>query len=107
LGQIPWSNIPAIPIELVLAPQWFPINLYSVSSWTRAMLVPMAIVQYFRATRNIPFERGVSQLFRKPQTKTVAFLAFCPLGRRRSLDRDELETKQLAINARIGGQRLL
>ena len=63
LGQIPWNYIPAIPVELVLAPRWSPINLYSVSAWTRAMLVPLAIVDHFEPTRNIPLERGISELF--------------------------------------------
>jgi squalene-hopene/tetraprenyl-beta-curcumene cyclase len=63
LGQIPWQDIPAIPVEVVLAPRRFPINLYSVSAWTRTMLVPLAIVQHFEPTRSIPVERGVSELF--------------------------------------------
>jgi squalene-hopene/tetraprenyl-beta-curcumene cyclase len=69
LGQIPWKDIPAIPVELVLAPRWFPISLYSVSAWTRAMLVPMAIVQHFEPTRNIALEHSVAELFITPHRK--------------------------------------
>ncbi len=69
LGQILWKDLPTIPVELVLAPRWFPINLYSLSAWTRAMLVPMAIVHHFEPTRNIPFERGISELFVTPSRK--------------------------------------
>jgi squalene-hopene/tetraprenyl-beta-curcumene cyclase len=69
LGQIPWKDIPAIPVELVLAPRWFPRNLYSVSAWTRALLVPMAIVHHFEPARQIPIERGISELFIRPDQK--------------------------------------
>ncbi|MGA8657598.1 MAG: squalene--hopene cyclase [Chthoniobacterales bacterium] len=72
LGQIPWKDIPAIPVELVLAPRWFPINLYSVSAWTRAMLVPLAIVHHFKPTRNIPFARGISELFTTSDRKVAS-----------------------------------
>lgn len=72
LGQIPWKSLPAIPVELLLAPTRFPINLYAVSAWTRAMLVPMAIIQHFRPTRKIGVERGVSELFgRQNKIKAV------------------------------------
>ena len=40
LGQIPWKDVPAVPVELVLAPDRFPINLYSVSAWTRGEAGP-------------------------------------------------------------------
>lgn len=71
LGQIPWKDIAPIPVELVLAPRWFPINLYSVSAWSRAMLVPLAIVHYFELTRNISSERGISELFITPDRKAA------------------------------------
>jgi squalene-hopene/tetraprenyl-beta-curcumene cyclase len=62
LEQVAWSNVPSIPVELVLLPKWSPINLYSMSAWTRAIVVPMGIVHQFQPTRPIPFERGVSEL---------------------------------------------
>jgi squalene-hopene/tetraprenyl-beta-curcumene cyclase len=71
-GQIPWKDIPAVPVELVLAPRWSPINLYSVSAWTRAMLVPLAIVHHFQPTQNISFERGVAELFTTPDRRAVS-----------------------------------
>ena len=69
LGQIPWKDIPAIPVEVVMSPRWFPLNLYSVSAWTRAMLVPMAIVHHFEPVRQLPVERGISELFIRPDQK--------------------------------------
>ena len=37
LGQIPWDAVPTIPVEFLLLPRWLPVNLYAVSSWTRAI----------------------------------------------------------------------
>ena len=72
LGQVSWKDIPAIPVELMLAPRWLPINLYSVSAWTRAMLVPLAIIHHFKPTRNIPLECGISELFTTPDHKVAS-----------------------------------
>ena len=36
--------VPAIPPELMLLPNWFPINIYEMSSWTRGIVIPLAIV---------------------------------------------------------------
>jgi squalene-hopene/tetraprenyl-beta-curcumene cyclase len=69
LGQLPWKDIPSIPAEVVLVPRWSPLNLYSVSSWTRAMLVPMAIIHHFEPSRHISDERGISELFVTPDRK--------------------------------------
>ena len=44
LGQISYEQCPAVPPEIVLAPKWFPANLYAVSSWSRAMIVPLSIL---------------------------------------------------------------
>ena len=43
-GQYPWRCTPAIPPEIVLLPNWFPFNLYAISSWSRAIFIPLAIV---------------------------------------------------------------
>src|SRR5208337_2213602 len=34
-GEFDWKAIPSIPIEINLFPSWFPINIYSFSSWAR------------------------------------------------------------------------
>ncbi len=39
-GQYDYNAVPAIPPEIVLFPRWFYFNLYEISSWSRAILVP-------------------------------------------------------------------
>ncbi len=66
LGQIPWDSVPTIPVEFLLLPRWLPVNLYAVSSWTRAMVVPLAIINHYKPTRALPAERGISELYLDP-----------------------------------------
>ncbi|MBR5711956.1 MAG: terpene cyclase/mutase family protein [Thermoguttaceae bacterium] len=63
LGQIPYEQCPAVPPELILLPKWFPINMYAVSSWTRTIIAPLAIVSALRPVRYLPVEKGIRELF--------------------------------------------
>ena len=42
-GQYDYRSVPAIPPEIVLFPNWFWFNIYEISSWSRAILVPLSI----------------------------------------------------------------
>ena len=44
VGAVGWELVPAIPPELLLLPNWFYINIYEMSSWTRCIVIPMAIL---------------------------------------------------------------
>ncbi len=44
LGQIPWDHVVAIPPELMFLPTSFYFNIYEISSWSRAILVPMSMI---------------------------------------------------------------
>ena len=59
LGQFPWHYLPSIPVEMILLPKWAPFSIYKMSSWSRAMLVPLAIINHFKPTRELP---GLQQL---------------------------------------------
>ena len=63
LGQIPYAQCPAVPPEFLLLPDWFPVNLYSISSWSRTMLVPLAIMSAYRPVRAIDPRLGIRELF--------------------------------------------
>jgi squalene-hopene/tetraprenyl-beta-curcumene cyclase len=51
LGLFPWKYVPTIPCEVLLLGKWFRVNFWDMSNWTRAMLVPLAIINHFRPTR--------------------------------------------------------
>lgn len=44
LGAYPWERCPALPPELMLFPVGFPMNIYEMSSWARATVVPLLIL---------------------------------------------------------------
>lgn len=65
LGQIPYSQCPAVPPEAVLLPKWFPVNLYAVSTWSRTIIVPLSIVSALQPVRPLRPEQGIRELFLK------------------------------------------
>jgi squalene-hopene/tetraprenyl-beta-curcumene cyclase len=73
VGAVGWELVPAIPPELMLLPNWFYINLYEMSSWTRGIVVPMAILCALRPHWRLPQHARVDELFKDPSRKTAAF----------------------------------
>src|SRR5712692_8137850 len=63
LGQFPWKYLPTIPVEMVLLPSWAPFHIYKMSSWSRAMLMPLAIISHFKPTRILPGEKQLHELY--------------------------------------------
>jgi squalene-hopene/tetraprenyl-beta-curcumene cyclase len=61
-GQCDWRATPSIPPELVLLPRWFYFNIYEISSWSRTILVPLAICCAFRPRVSVPPGRGIEEL---------------------------------------------
>ncbi len=63
LGQFPWKYLPAIPVEMILLPSWAPFHIYKMSSWSRAMLMPLSIINHFKPTRILPGEKQLHELY--------------------------------------------
>jgi len=63
LGQFPWKYLPTIPVEMVLLPSWAPFHIYKMSSWSRAMLMPLSIISHFKPTRVLPGEKQLHELY--------------------------------------------
>jgi squalene-hopene/tetraprenyl-beta-curcumene cyclase len=70
---LPWSYVPAIPPEMILVPPWFFLNIYSMSSWTRAIVVPLMLVYAYRPHWDLPPNAGVKELFRDDSGRIPAF----------------------------------
>ncbi len=62
-GQYEWDAVPAIPPEIVLFPNWFWFNIYEISSWSRAIFIPLAIVYAKKPLKKIPVEMAIDELF--------------------------------------------
>jgi squalene-hopene/tetraprenyl-beta-curcumene cyclase len=63
LGQYDYDAVPAIPPEITLFPNWFWFNIYEISSWSRAILVPLSIAYAKKPFKKIPDEQGIQELF--------------------------------------------
>src|SRR5215467_4041524 len=70
---VSWDMVVAMPPELILAPRWLPINIYEMSSWTRAMVVPLTILYAHRFTWSAPACPSVDELFCSADRFAVAF----------------------------------
>ncbi|PIU55181.1 MAG: hypothetical protein COS89_08075, partial [Deltaproteobacteria bacterium CG07_land_8_20_14_0_80_38_7] len=68
-GLIPWSACPEMPPELILAPNWFPINIYEFSSWARACIVPLLVFMSVKPVQRITEEFNLEELFAEPHEK--------------------------------------
>ncbi|MBZ0257972.1 squalene--hopene cyclase, partial [bacterium] len=43
-GQYPWNQLVSMPPELMFLPTSFYFNIYEISSWSRAIVVPLSII---------------------------------------------------------------
>jgi squalene-hopene/tetraprenyl-beta-curcumene cyclase len=73
VGAVGWELVPAIPPELMLLPNWFPLNIYEMSSWTRGIVIPMAILSALRPEFRLPEHARVDELFLDASQKAAAF----------------------------------
>ena len=56
----------------MLIPSWFIFNIYEMSSWTRGIVIPMAILSALRPDWKLPERAHVDELFKDPERKTAA-----------------------------------
>ncbi|MDR0520778.1 MAG: squalene--hopene cyclase [Planctomycetaceae bacterium] len=63
LGQIPHRLCPAVPPQMLLLPDWSPVNIYSMSAWSRTIFVPLSIVSALAPVREIPPEKSLREIF--------------------------------------------
>jgi squalene-hopene/tetraprenyl-beta-curcumene cyclase len=55
-GEWSWDDVPALPPELILLPQWCPLNIYDFACWARQTIVALTVVSAHRPSHPLPFE---------------------------------------------------
>jgi len=70
-GQYRWERCPAVPPEIILLPNWFYFNIYEMSSWSRAIVVPLSIIWAHRPVCELPPHADISELFVEDAPATV------------------------------------
>ncbi len=62
-GQASWSDVPTVPVELILVPRWFPIHLSKMSYWARTVIVPLLVLCAKRPLAKNPRGVHIRELF--------------------------------------------
>ena len=73
VGAVVWDMVPAVPPEIMLLPNWFAINIYEMSSWTRGIVIPLTILYAQKPRFAVPGGISVDALYRDPSRKALAF----------------------------------
>jgi squalene-hopene/tetraprenyl-beta-curcumene cyclase len=72
VGALDWTLVPAVPPELTILPSWFALNIYKMSSWTRAIVVPLTILYALRSRRLVLPQLEVDELFQDRTARPIA-----------------------------------
>jgi squalene-hopene/tetraprenyl-beta-curcumene cyclase len=73
-GEYPWKGVPAMPVEIMLFPQWFYFNIYEVSYWSRTVIVPLLILMDTKPQKRLAPELRLDELWPVPRERArVAF----------------------------------
>ncbi|MGH9044045.1 MAG: squalene--hopene cyclase [Acidimicrobiales bacterium] len=59
-GLWEWGELPVIPVEMVLLPRWFPLNIYDFACWARQTVVALSIVSAYRPAH--PIDISIDEL---------------------------------------------
>ena len=62
-GIIPWRAVPAMPVEIMLLPKWFPFHLDKISYWSRTVIVPLLVLMAMRPRARNPKGVSIEELF--------------------------------------------
>lgn len=65
-GEFSWLGVPSMPIELMLLPDWAFLNMYELSSWSRATIIPLSVVMSTRPVCKLPPQSRVQELYVRP-----------------------------------------
>lgn len=77
-GLLPWASVPEMPAELILLPAWLSINIYRLSSWARAIVVPLLILRHHQPVFALPNGKHpqndfIDELWLNPAYKSVPY----------------------------------
>jgi squalene-hopene/tetraprenyl-beta-curcumene cyclase len=73
-GELPWRATPAIPVEMILLPRWFPIHISKMSYWARTVLVPLLVLAALKPRARNPRSIHIPELF-DPRAKKAQWRA--------------------------------
>ena len=66
MGQVPWDATASLPVEIALLPNWFPFNMYELSSWARGTTFALMVLQAKRPAQKVSHQDGILELYIQP-----------------------------------------
>lgn len=78
--QYDWEGVPHMPVEIMLLPKKFYFNVYAISYWSRAVLIPLLIVFAHRPVCRISHEQGIDELYPVPR-RTIRYWKYPPFNK--------------------------
>ena len=73
-GEVPWRAVPVMPVELFLAPSWFPVTVYRFAYWSRTVIAPLLVLAALKPRAKNPLGIRVQELFVTPPEKVDVWL---------------------------------
>lgn len=70
IGLVPWSATAGCPVELMLLPNWFPLNIYELGSWARGTFVALALLQAMKPVHPVAQHNLIAELYDGPSNRT-------------------------------------
>lgn len=68
-GAVPWHAVPAMPVEIMHLPRWFPFHIAKVAYWSRTVIVPLLVLMARKPQARNPRNIRVDELFSTPPEK--------------------------------------
>jgi squalene-hopene/tetraprenyl-beta-curcumene cyclase len=65
-GAISWRAVPAMPVEIMLLPKWFPFHIMKISYWSRTVIVPLLVLLAYKPRARNPKGVRIDELFIEP-----------------------------------------
>src|SRR5690242_5685037 len=62
-GELPWTAVPVMPVEIMHLPRWFPFHLSKVSYWSCTVIVPLLVLMAKKPRARNPRGVTVHELF--------------------------------------------
>jgi squalene-hopene/tetraprenyl-beta-curcumene cyclase len=73
-GEVPWTAVPVMPMEIMNLPQWFPFHLSKVSYWSRTVIVPLLVLMAKKPIARNPRGVHIAELFRTPPDRVTDWI---------------------------------
>ncbi|WP_335342400.1 terpene cyclase/mutase family protein [Polycladomyces zharkentensis] len=73
LGHLSWDRYPKVPVEFLLLPPWFPVNLFDFVGFTRVHVVPILVAADRKYAACLP-ERPDLSGWEEPKPNDIPFI---------------------------------